>query len=416
MYQTFFGLTDKPFSETPDPQFLFLSLGHREGLAHLEYSIMDGKGFSMLVGEVGTGKTTLCRALIDRLDPEKFTVVHIIHTNLDFYEFLQEVVEELGVSSHGTQKWDLLKALNHYLIEAYSQNRKVVLIVDEAQNLQPSVLEGIRMLSNLETSREKLIQIVFIGQPELMNHIQSPDMLQLKQRIAGSFFLGPLTRKETKEYILFRLNRVQTKPSLRFTPEALDLIYQYSKGVPRLINFVCDFSLMHAFVAETWTVDPLQVQAAYRELKGGRRQEAPLEAREKRYQGKLQEMKSREGQGAALKRLHVLTPPVLEVETEEDPSPEGENFLFPGEKSWRKTIGVAFGLALTATILISLIFREWNPESWNSKASSPPYQIQFPMPESEKVNPDDSRLTGKRFSKMTYEFKEFKFNPPGTPP
>ena len=129
-------MSEKPFAETPDAEFLYLSLGHREGLAHLEFNILDGKGFSVLIGGVGTGKTTLCRALIDRLDAQKITVVHIIHTNLDFCEFLREVVEELGISSQGQQKWDLLKALNHYLIEAYGQNRKVVLIVDEAQNLE----------------------------------------------------------------------------------------------------------------------------------------------------------------------------------------------------------------------------------------------------------------------------------------
>ncbi|MCJ7833703.1 MAG: AAA family ATPase, partial [Deltaproteobacteria bacterium] len=275
-------MTEKPFSETPDPEFLYLSTRHREGLAHLEYNILDGKGFSVLIGEVGVGKTTLCRALFDRLDAEKVTLVHIIHTNLDFYEFLREVVEELGIYSQGQQKWDLLKALNRYLIEAYAQNRKVVLIVDEAQNLEPSVLEGIRMLSNLETPREKLIQIVFVGQPGLAGNIQRPDMLQLKQRIAGSFYLGPLTRKETQEYILFRLNRVQTKPALRFTPEAMDLIYQFSNGVPRLINFLCDFSLIHAYVAETWTVDHLLVRKAYKEVEGSRFRGEPIEEKERR--------------------------------------------------------------------------------------------------------------------------------------
>ena len=328
MYQAYFGLSDKPFSETPDPQFIFLSVQHREGLAHLEYNILDGKGFSVLVGEVGTGKTTLCRTLIDRLDPEKVTVAHIIHTNLDFYEFLQEVVEELGISSPGKQKWDLLKALNHYLIEAYGQNRKVVLIVDEAQNLKPSVLEGIRMLSNLETPREKLIQIVFVGQPELLKHIQRPDMLQLKQRIAGSFFLGPLTRKETQGYILSRLNRVQTKPALRFTPEALDLIYQYSKGIPRLINFLCDFSLIHAYVAEVWTVDHCLVQSAYQEIMGSRRIGNSLVKKEKGFQGRLPEMRRREGEGPepAWKRLQVPETLSLEIDSDDEATRAGDKF------------------------------------------------------------------------------------------
>ena len=137
MYQEYFGLSEKPFAETPDPEFLYLSLGHREGLAHLEFNILDGKGFSVLIGGGGNLEDhLLCRALIDCLDAQTITVVHIIHTNLDFCEFLREVVEELGIASQGQQKWDLLKALNHYLIEAYGQNRKVVLIVDEAQNFE----------------------------------------------------------------------------------------------------------------------------------------------------------------------------------------------------------------------------------------------------------------------------------------
>lgn len=394
MYQKYFGLTAKPFSETPDPQFLFLSSMHREGLAHLEYNILDGKGFSVLVGEVGTGKTTLCRALIDRLDAEKVTVVHIIHTNLDFNDFLREVVEELGISSQGKQKWDLLKALNHYLIEAYSQNRKVVLVVDEAQNLKPSVLEGIRMLSNLENPREKLIQIVFVGQPELMKHIQRPDMLQLKQRIAGSYLLGPLTRKETHGYIGSRLNRVQPKPSLRFSPEALDLVYQLSRGIPRLINFLCDFSLIHAYVAESWTVDYLMVQRAYQELNGARNMDKPLDEKEKIFQSKLHERRRREGQYSALKRLQIPEWPPLDLDSEEKPLPVRENFFFPMEKPWRKTIAVTVGLVLTLTILSSMAYRKWNLENWSSQTAKPTYQIQIPLTETEQNRPVGSLSSG----------------------
>ncbi len=404
MYQAYFGLSDKPFSETPDPQFIYLSGQHREGLAHLEYNILDGKGFSVLVGEVGTGKTTLCRMLIDRLNPKKVTVAHIIHTNLDFYEFLREVVEELGISSPGKQKWDLLKALNHYLIEAYGQNRKVVLIVDEAQNLKPSVLEGIRMLSNLETPREKLIQIVFVGQPELLKHIQRPDMIQLKQRIAGSFFLGPLTRKETQGYISSRLNRVQTKPTLRFTPEALDLIFQYSKGIPRLINFLCDFSLIKAFVAEVWTIDPSLVQSAYQEIMGSRRIDSSLVDKEKRFQSRFPEIKGREGEGPEPARKRLQVPETLSLE-----------IAWPGTKSWPKKTAVALGMALTLAVLISLAlaFRYWNPEPWKFRAASPAYQIQIPLSEPEKEIPDDPRLSGKRVRNLIYESKQSEPNQPG---
>jgi hypothetical protein len=261
-----------------------------------------------------------------------------------------------------------------------------------------------------------LIQIVFVGQPELMQHIQRPDMLQLKQRIAGSFILGPLNRKETQEYILSRLNRVQTKPSLRFSPEALDLVYQLSNGIPRLINFLCDLSLIHAYVAENWTVDHLLVQMAYKELKGSRSMDQqPLEEKEKRFQGKLQEMRRREEHGPALKRLQVLEPLSIEIDGEEESSAEGENFLFPGEKSWRKKIALALGLALAITGLSSMVLREWKQETWSTPAAVPAYQIQIPLLESEKNSLPDPILSGKRLSKMSYELKELKFNPSGAP-
>ena len=378
MYQEYFGLTDKPFSETPDPRFLYLSAQHREGLAHLEYNILDGKGFSVLVGEVGTGKTTLCRALIDRLDTEKVTLVHIIHTNLDFYEFLREVVEELGISSQGQQKWDLLKALNHYLIEAYGQHRKVVLIVDEAQNLQPSVLEGIRMLSNLETPREKLIQIVFVGQPGLARNMERPDMVQLKQRVAGTFYLGPLTRVETHGYVGFRLNRVQPKPVLRFTPEALDLIYRFSRGIPRLINLLCDSCLIHAYVAETWTIDSFLVRRAHREIEI----QAPS--------GFFEE--PGKGEDSALKEK-----------------------LYPrAEKSKRALMALVVALGVTVAGLGSMaVFTEWRKPNQGFEAVSPANIIKIPLTEIEKDVQSDPLLPAKRLSKLSSEQEGFEVSSRG---
>jgi len=409
MYQEYFGLAEKPFNETPNPKFFFLSAKHREGLAHLEYNILDGKGFTVLVGEVGTGKTTLCRALMDRLTHEKATVVHIIHTNLDFHEFLREVVEELGISSPGQQKWDLLKALNQYLIEAYGQNRKVVLIVDEAQNLAPSVLEGIRMLSNLETPQEKLIQIVFVGQPGLMDRIRKADMLQLKQRIAGSFYLGPLSEKETQEYILFRLGRVLSRPVIRFTPEALGLIYQLSGGIPRLINFLCDFSLMEAYVADTWTVDQLLVQKAYNDLEGSQALETKAEDKAQRFQNKIKGMqKSNEPEAAIVSRPFKAPEIRLEdMSLEETPSPGEENFLFPDKKSLGKKMAVAVALVLTLGGLGSLIFWEMNQVNGSPKAiSSPAYRIKIPLSEPRGDFRSNLSLPEKRLSKMTHESHE----------
>jgi type II secretory pathway predicted ATPase ExeA len=407
MYQNYFGLTEKPFPETPNTKFFYLSPQHREGLAHLEYNILDGKGFTVLVGEVGTGKTTICKALIERLDPEKFTVAHVIHTNLDFHDFLRGVVEELGISSGGLQRWDLLKLLNEHLFEAYGQNRKVVLIIDEAQNLDPSVLEGIRMLSNLETAQEKLIQIVFVGQPGLMEHIQRKDLLQLKQRIAGCFSLGPLSEKETKEYILFRMSAVQSKPSLRFTSEALELIYRKTNGVSRLINFLCDYSIRRAFVAEAWTIEPSLVQKAYEEIKGSTESEGQEELKEGPIESKLPGIRSRGETGISPftpfqasegQLLDMDIQGVLLSETSEE-----ENFSFPEKKSKIKKFAVALGLMLILGGLGTVVYWERSLDLMDSKTALPAYQIKMPVSESEKDHSSNLYLSGKKLSKMNRE-------------
>jgi type II secretory pathway predicted ATPase ExeA len=413
MYQEYFGLSEKPFAETPNSEFLYLSVGHREGLAHLEFNILDGKGFSVLIGEVGTGKTTLCRALIDRLDAEKATVVHIIHTNLNFYEFLREVLEELGISPQGQQKWDLLKALNHYLIEAYGQNRKVVLIVDEAQNLQPSVLEGIRMLSNLETSREKLIQIVFVGQPGLGRNMERADMVQLKQRVAGSFYLGPLTRKEAHGYMVFRLNRVQPKPFLRFTPEAMDCIYRFSKGIPRLINFLCDACLIHAYVAETWIIDPFLVRRAQKEIEGTMAVGVPNKERDQWVHRKIKEIPGRGLQRSVVKEIQARAGFFEEPEPGEDSAAE-EKYSRWAEKSKRTVIALVVGLVVTVAGLGSMAaFIEWRKQNQGAATASPAYTIRIPLTESEKDSHSNPLLSGKRLSKISSGSEGFEYSPAG---
>lgn len=404
MYQEYFGLTERPFSETPNTKFLYLSDNHREGLAHLEYNILDGRGFTVLIGEVGAGKTTLCNALLERLDPGKVTVAHVIHTNLDFHEFLREVVEELGISSQGLPKWDLLKALNQYLIEAYEQNRKVVLIVDEAQNLEPSVLEGIRMLSNLETPQDKLIQIVFVGQPGLMENILRKDMLQLKQRIAGCFFLGPLTERETKEYILLRMSQVQSKPSLRFTTEALDLICQITNGVPRLINFLCDYSIMQAYVAESWTIDPFLVQKAYDEIKGSSQPGIEEESNPKGIVPKIPMIRKKEPSVVIPFRSHQEPEIKLQNSDLDGLASTGdENFFFPTKKTMAKKVVVVLGLLLTLCGLGTFVVLESNLDIWNSKTNLPAYQIKMPVSESERDLQTSLPLSGKKLSKINPE-------------
>jgi len=266
MYQEFYGFTERPFSETADPDFLYLSPKHREGLAHLEYSILDGKGFTVLCGDVGTGKTTLCKAIIERLSSDKILFVHILYSRLTFQEFLLELTDQLGLSIKRREKWDLLKSMKKHLMDLHKQNKKVVVILDEAQDVEPSVLEEIRLFSNIEAEKEKLIQIILVGQPQLMDILKRPDMIQIRQRISGYYYLKPLTLEETKEYISYRLSRVQDKPSVRFTSDAVALIYKATKGVPRMINLLCDFSIMEAFVDEVWTINSEHVKRAVAEL------------------------------------------------------------------------------------------------------------------------------------------------------
>jgi general secretion pathway protein A len=410
MYQSYFGLTAKPFPETPNTKLFYLSPQHREGLAHLEYNILDGKGFTVLVGEVGAGKTTICKALIERLDSGKVMVAHVIQTNLDFHDFLREVVEELGLSSRGLQKWDLLKLLNDFLVEAYGQNRKVVLIIDEAQNLEPKVLEGIRMLSNLETAQEKLIQIVLVGQPGLLEHIQRKDMLQLSQRIAGYFFLRPLSEKETREYILSRMSGVQTKPSLRFTSEALSLIYRKTNGIPRLINFLCDYSIREAFVADVWTVDTSLVKKAYEETKEFNSPGGQGQSQEGRIVCKLPEIQNRDEvivpifkplqvSGRTLQNISLVGAPSMETSQE-------ENFFLPDKKSMMKRVAVVLGLVVTLGGLGTLVFWGSTVDLRIPRTPVPVYQIKIPVDESESYSQSNLFISGKRLGKITQGLNE----------
>jgi hypothetical protein len=236
----------------------------------------------------------------------------------------------------------------------------------------------------------------------------------LKQRIAGSFYLGPLTRKETHEYILFRLNRVQTKPALRFTTEAMDLIYQFSNGVPRLINFLCDFSLTHAYVAETWTVDQFLVRKAYKEVEGFRFRGEPIEEKERRFQGKLRETGQREGEISVVKRLPVKAA-LGDAGLEQGSTAEEEIHIPPGEKWRRKTIAVALGLALTFAGLSSFVaYREWGRGPWSPEAAAPAYKIKIPLSDPEKEILPESHLQGKQLSKVTFELKALESMPSGT--
>jgi len=248
MYEKFYNLTEKPFNTTPDSKFFFPSNRHTEALNSLLYAITERKGFVVITGEIGAGKTTVYRTLLNKLGTNT-KVATIVNTHLTPRELIAEILEEFEIENRGGSKQKLLAALNQYLIKQLASDTNVVLIIDEAQNLSPKTLEEVRMLSNLETEKEKLIQIILIGQPQLKAKLENPKLEQFKQRISVYFHLTPLTREETKEYISHRLKTVSLNGAADiFGQEAVNLIYNYSGGVPRLINLVCDSALLSGYV------------------------------------------------------------------------------------------------------------------------------------------------------------------------
>ena len=249
MYSNYFGMDEPPFSIAPNPRYLFLSKQHREALAHLLYGISSNGGFVLLTGEVGTGKTTVCRALLDQL-PENTDVALILNPKFSSEELLAAICDELKISypdSDDIRLKDYVDALNSYLLNAHAQGRNTVLILDEAQNLGVSVLEQIRLLTNLETDCSKLLQIVLIGQPELLNQLQRSELRQLSQRITARFHLGALNRSELESYISHRLSVAGVQGKL-FPDSTINKLYRITHGIPRLINIVCDRALLGAFV------------------------------------------------------------------------------------------------------------------------------------------------------------------------
>ena len=269
MYLPFFNLREAPFNLTPDPRFLFLSSQHEEALSHLLYGIHERKGFIEITGEVGTGKTVLCRALLEQLDDSVSTAL-IFNSYLTRTELLASISRDFGLAPEGGVGAALIDRLNTYLLSEFSAGRNAVVVIDEAQNLEPTVLEQLRMLSNLETTRGKLLQIILVGQPELRAKLSLPGMRQLDQRIAVRFHINELSPGETARYILHRLQVAGADTRITFTPQALKLIYRYSTGLPRRINLLCDRALMNAFVHETHCVSGSLVRQSARDLEGGR--------------------------------------------------------------------------------------------------------------------------------------------------
>lgn len=250
MYEKFYEFTEKPFNTTPDSKFFFPSSKHTEALNSLIYAISERKGFVVITGEIGAGKTTVCRTLLNKLELNT-RVATITNTHLTCKELIAEILEELEVEYKPGTKQKLLSQLNTYLIRQLAQDINVVLIIDEAQNLTSKVLEEVRMLSNLETEKEKLIQIILVGQPQLRVKLENIKLEQFKQRISVYYHINPLTKNETEEYIFHRLKLVSSNGFYIFSPKAIDLIYEHSRGIPRLINLICDSALLSGFIYNT---------------------------------------------------------------------------------------------------------------------------------------------------------------------
>ena len=271
MYLSFFGLLEKPFAITPDPRYLYLSERHAEALAHLLYGINDAGGFVQLTGEVGTGKTTIIRSLLAQT-PKNAEIALILNPRMTAPEFLLTICEELGIGvpdAATESRKDLVDILNHYLLRAHADGRRVVLVVDEAQNLAPEVLEQVRLLTNLETNTQKLLQIILIGQPELRELLARNELRQLAQRVTGRYHLHPLSDTETAAYVRHRL-RVSGSTSDIFSNFALAELYHLSGGVPRVINIVADRALLGAYTQDRHRVTSGLVRHAAGEVFGRR--------------------------------------------------------------------------------------------------------------------------------------------------
>ena len=266
MYLEHFNLTERPFSITPDPRFLYMSARHREALAHLLYGLGDGGGFVQLTGEVGTGKTTICRCLLEQI-PDNVDLALVLNPKVTAIELIATVCDELGVSydEKDVSVKSLTDVLNRYLLDAYARGRHTVLIIDEAQNLSADVLEQVRLLTNLETSTQKLLQIILIGQPELRTLLAREDMRQLAQRVTARYHLKPISREETSAYIKHRLQICGASQPV-FNKRAVDRIQHLSGGIPRLINVLCDRSMLGAYVEGKKQVDTRVVKKAAHEV------------------------------------------------------------------------------------------------------------------------------------------------------
>ncbi len=269
MYNTFYNLKENPFNMTADPAFFYLSSRHAEAFSHLVYGIEQRKGILVITGEVGTGKTTLCKTLLTKLDTKTKTAL-ILNPNFSDLQLLKLIVNDLGINGNFKNKFDIINTLNDFLIEETKKSYNIVIIVDEAQHLKPRQLEQIRLLSNLETDKDKLLQIVLVGQPELLDKLKLSSLRQLNQRISVRYHLLPLMQHELRNYIEHRLkiaSATENNPNKPyFTDEAINLIYEMSEGTPRMVNIICDRALLAAYTLETHTINEHIINKSAKEV------------------------------------------------------------------------------------------------------------------------------------------------------
>lgn len=267
MYESYYHLAGKPFQLNPDPAFFFGSRGHRRAMAYLEYGLHQNEGFIVITGEIGAGKTTLVRSLLERLDPKEVVAAQLVSTQIDAEDILRLVAAAFGVPSRNLDKAGLLLALETFLVSTTASGKRALLIVDEAQNLTPRAVEELRMLSNFQLEDHSLLQSFLIGQPEFRGIMQSSEMQQLRQRVIASYHLGPLDSEETRAYVLHRLAHVGWKEDPIFEAEAFNAIYGHTGGIPRRINTLCDRVMLAAFLGEQHRIRSEDVAAVIADLR-----------------------------------------------------------------------------------------------------------------------------------------------------